>query len=132
MTLAPSLTVTERFLAALQTLEQDGSPEQMVEAFREDASVSRLGRPSEQGSDAVRRFWADYRSQFGDRVSSEFRHLHECDDVVTLEWVSTGTLATSRPITYAGISVLTVDGDQIAEFRTYYDSGAFLAEPVTP
>ena len=129
MTSTPSMPVTERFLSALETLEQNGSVEPMTEVFAESAQLARLGRPAEQGPDAVRQFWSEYREQFADRVDSTFHRIVETPDLVTLEWVTEGDLSASHPILYAGISVLTIDGDRVTDFRTYYDSAAFLTEP---
>lgn len=125
----PRMQITQRFLDALAALESRRSLEAMTEVFSNAARLSRLGRPAERGRDGVRSFWQEYRDQFGDRVESQFSRLIETEQVVTLEWSTDGVLSTSRPISYTGVSVFEFDGDEITDFRTYYDSAAFLAEP---
>lgn len=125
----PRMQITQRFLDALAALEGRRSLGAMTEVFSDASRLSRLGRPAERGPDGVRSFWREYRDQFGDRVESQFSRLIETDQVVTLEWTTDGVLSTSRPISYTGVSVFEFDGDKITDFRTYYDSAAFLAEP---
>ena len=125
----PRMQITQRFLDALAALEGQRSLAAMTEVFSDAARLSRLGRPAERGRDAVRSFWQEYRDQFGDRVESHFSRLIETDQVVTLEWTTEGDLSTSRPISYTGVSVFEFEGDEITDFRTYYDSATFLGEP---
>ena len=125
----PRMQITQRFLDALAALERQRSVEAMVEVFSDAARLSRLGRPAERGREGVRRFWQEYREQFGDLVESEFSRLIEAQEVVTLEWKTEGELSTSRRISYTGVSVFEFAGDEITDFRTYYDSAAFLGEP---
>jgi limonene-1,2-epoxide hydrolase len=125
----PRMQITQRFLDALAALERERKVDAMLRVFSDSARLSRLGRPVERGRDGVRRFWQDYRDQFGDAVESEFCRLIEAKEVVTLEWRTEGQLSTSRPISYAGVSVFEFEGEKITDFRTYYDSAAFLGEP---
>lgn len=125
----PRMQITERFLDALDAVESDRSVRAMEALFGEEARVSRLGRPAERGSAGVRRFWKEYLDQFGDEIHSEFSRIIETDRVVTLEWTTKGELNSSRPICYSGVSLFEFDGDEIVDFRTYYDSAVFLADP---
>lgn len=127
----PRMQITQRFLDALAAVEAQRSIQAMTEVFSDSARLSRLGGPAERGPDGVRSFWQEYRDQFGDRVESRFSRLIETDQVVTLEWTTDGELSTSRPISYTGVSVFEYEGEQITDFRTYYDSAAFLGEPPT-
>jgi ketosteroid isomerase-like protein len=45
-----------------------------------------------------------------------------------LEWVSEGRLASGRPVSYAGVSLLEHDDDgKVVRFATYYDTAAFTS-----
>ncbi len=125
----PRMQITERFLDALDAVECDRSLRAMKALFGDHARLSRLGRPAERGPDGVRRFWEEYLDQFGDEVHSDFSRIIETDRVVTLEWTTKGELSSSRPICYSGVSLFEFDGDKIVDFRTYYDSAAFLTDP---
>lgn len=125
----PRMQITQRFLDALDALERDRSVRAMEAMFSDEARLSRLGRPAERGRTGVRRFWAEYLDQFGDQIDSEFSRIIETEQVVTLEWTTKAQLTTSRPISYSGVSMFEFDGDQIVDFRTYYDSAAFLTDP---
>jgi limonene-1,2-epoxide hydrolase len=125
------MQITQRFLDALDALERDRSVKAMEALFSDAARLSRLGRPAERGRAGVRCFWEEYLDQFGDRVESQFSRIIETDAVVTLEWTTTGELGGSRPISYSGVSLFEYDRDEIVDFRTYYDSGAFLTDQTT-
>ncbi|TDC94136.1 nuclear transport factor 2 family protein [Saccharopolyspora aridisoli] len=115
------------FADALREFEDTGDNSQLYELFGENPE---LVRPEVAGSDHdtsdVARFWEEYRSQFS-RISTEFVRIAEAGDIGVLEWTSSGTLATGRPIEYRGASLLTFDGQgRVRRFATYFDTAAFL------
>lgn len=128
----PRMQITERFLDALDAVERNRSVTAMEALFSDEARLSRLGKPAERGRGGVRRFWQEYLDQFGDQISSEFSRIIETDQLVTLEWTTKGTLNSAKSISYSGISLFEFDRDQIVDFRTYYDSAAFLTEASVP
>ena len=118
-------SVTTRFIDALGTLESSNDPSQIVSLFAEGAELS-SPEVSGRTTSEPQQFWEAYRAQFGD-VRSEFGTVDDSGRTAVLEWTSQGTLATGRPIKYAGVSLLTVDDDKVSRFATYYDTAAFVA-----
>jgi limonene-1,2-epoxide hydrolase len=125
----PRMEITQRFLDALDALERDRSVRAMEALFSDAARLSRLGRPAERGRAGVRSFWGEYLDQFADQVESQFSRIIETNAVVTLEWTTKGELGPTRAICYSGVSLFEYDQDEIVDFRTYYDSAAFLSDP---
>jgi ketosteroid isomerase-like protein len=122
--------LTERFIDALNRLHTDRDVEPLASLFSEDATLSKLGDHNEaHGPDGARTFWGDYRAVFDD-IEATFTHTTSGDGSVALEWVSSGSLSGGHPFSYAGVSVIEGDGEQIHGFRTYYDSAAFVSEPL--
>lgn len=117
----------EQFAAALQRLESDRDLDAFLGQF--DAGVELL-RPEpgsvERGLDGARRFWQAYLDQF-EQVGSQFTRVADGGSLSELEWTSEGTLATGRPIRYAGVSLLEHGDGRITRFSTYYDTAAFIA-----
>ncbi len=121
----------QRFAAALQQFEQSGNTGDIVSQYAEGAELLRpeVDRTGASGTDPVQ-FWEAYLAQFSE-ISTEFFEITECDTHAALEWRSQGSLSTGRDITYAGVSLLTLDGDGLVRrFATYYDTAAFI-EPTT-
>jgi ketosteroid isomerase-like protein len=114
------------FATALQQFEQSGDPTDLVALFAYDATLTRLDARGER-TDAEG-FWREYRDQFDD-LRTTFDHAVEGDDRCALEWSSTGSLATGRPVEYRGVTVVEFDGPKVAHLRTYYDTAAFVAPP---
>lgn len=121
-------TRAESFIAALQALEEEGDVEPIVACFAADAALSDLSR-TEHGREGARRFWASYRQQF-DSVHSTVSRVIETDNHSVLLWRARGALRQGRRIEYRGVSVLTLRGDEVARFETFYDSAAFAGRPV--
>jgi hypothetical protein len=69
-------------------------------------------------------FWWQYVRAF-DEINSKFEKITDNGNYAVLEWVSHGVLPMGVPIHYAGVSILEYEGEEIHEFRTYYDSAAF-------
>ena len=128
---APEQSPGQRFASALQQFEQSGNTDVMVSQYAESAELLRpeVDRTGSSGTDPVQ-FWEAYLAQFSE-VSTEFTEITECDTHAALEWRSRGSLSTGRDISYAGVSLLTLDGGgKVRRFATYYDTAAFI-EPTT-
>jgi ketosteroid isomerase-like protein len=122
------VTITERFIEALQAAERTRQVDDLVDLFVDDAEATSLARTEPlSGRHGVRQFWQDYLHAF-DEIHSEFTNIIENDQGSVLEWVSRGTLAGGQPVAYRGVSVLETDGRLIQRFRTYYDSAVFLPQ----
>jgi ketosteroid isomerase-like protein len=120
------VTITERFIDALEEAERTRNAEPLVDLFADDAEATSLARSEPlTGRHGVRQFWEEYLRAFGE-IRSEFTNIIENDQGAVLEWISRGTLPNGQPVAYRGVSVLETDGRLIQRFRTYYDSAVFL------
>lgn len=121
------MTGTDRadgFASALQQLE-GGDQDALLAQFADSVTLFRPEVKHQEGESDPQAFWKAYRDQFSD-ISTEFTHVAEAGDIAMLEWESTGTLTTDRPISYRGVSLLTFDDDgKVSRFATYYDTAAF-------
>lgn len=116
----------ERFCEALQKSESKKNIEPLVELFAEDACLENLSSDEPfRGKDGVERFWNNYLKQF-DQVNSSFKQVTETESGAILEWTSSGTLPGGKEIEYRGVSVLEFSDNEVQNFRTYYDSAAFI------
>ena len=116
------------FADALQEFERSGDPADLVALFTDDATLTRLDARGERTDPEA--FWREYRDQFDD-LRTTFTHSLEGEDGCALEWTSTGTLSTGRPIEYRGVTVLEFDDGAVTRLRTYYDTAAFIAPPAS-
>lgn len=118
----------ERFMQALQKIEQTKDVEPLVSMFSEDAELSNLATPSPlHGKEGARQFWQKYLSVF-QNIRSKFNNVVETNGSAVLEWTSEGALSSGEALNYRGISVIETDNGQVRRFRTYYDSAAFLPQ----
>jgi len=121
----------QRFAAALQGFEASRDVADIASQYADGAELLRpeVERTGSSQQDPTS-FWENYLAQF-ETISTEFTQITECEGHASLEWRSQGTLSTGREITYAGVSLLHLDGDgQVRRFATYYDTAAFI-EPTT-
>ena len=119
----------EQFMNTLQEIEQSGEVEPLVALFGDDAKLRRVGRPETySGREGARKFWQQYLHAF-EQIRSSFFNVIESEDAATLEWTSEGMLSDGNPFSYEGVSILEFQGEHVAEFRTYYDSAAFVSTP---
>jgi ketosteroid isomerase-like protein len=119
-------TVRESFQQALHHLDEQGDAGPLVELTAPDAVLTKLDRRHEAtGPEGARAFWEEYRSVF-DTVSTEFTRTVDDDRGSSLEWTSRTTLSGGGDLTYSGVTVIDVDGEQVSGVRTYYDSAAFV------
>jgi len=114
------------FAAALRKFEQDSDPSGLVGLFAAGATAVRLDARGER--DDIEAFWREYRGEFRE-VRTTFVNVVEGSDQFALEWTSEATLTNDRPISYRGVTVIDLDGDEIVRLRTYYDSAVFTAVP---
>lgn len=121
----PNTDRAQRFADALQTFEK-GDQQDLLDQFVDGAELSRPERKRGPGRTAdTSTFWAQYIAEF-DEITTDFDRVVEEGDEGILEWRSTGRLAAGRDIEYAGVSLLTFDGDRVSRFATYYDTAAFV------
>ena len=119
-------SMTERFTAALHTIDSDRDVAPMLELTGDDAELMKLDERNEaSGKDGAKTFWEDYRNVFGD-LETTFTGSVIGESSAALEWTSTGTLRSGSPFTYRGVTVIEGDEDRLTGVRTYYDSAAFV------
>jgi SnoaL-like domain len=111
-----------RFKQALQKTEQDRDAMHVAKLFARGAHLANLR--GDQGSDATA-FWQLYLEQFR-QIRSEFAGEVVNEKQAALEWQSRGTTADGKAVDYRGVTVTEFDEDAITNFRTYYDSSAFV------
>ena len=121
--------LAETFPHALQSMERLRDVKELLGFFADDAVLSNLGAAHDlHGTAGVSQFWRSYLDRFSE-IRSEFTHLHMSSRAVVLEWCSEGRLTDGQPISYAGVSILAFNPEgKISEFRTYYDSAAFVGK----
>ena len=85
-------SMTERFTAALHTIDSDRDVAPMLELTGDDAELMKLDERNEaSGKDGAKTFWEDYRNVFGD-LETTFTGSVIGETSAALEWTSTGTL----------------------------------------
>ncbi len=116
----------QQFADALNRLESDRDLDAFLTQFADDVELLRPEPGgAEQGLEGARRFWSAYLAQF-DEIASRFSRVVDAERLGELEWVSEGRLATGRPVSYAGVSLLEHDdGGKVRRFATYYDTVPF-------
>lgn len=120
--------ISLRFMQTLQQIEETKDVESLVALFADKAELTNLAMSEPlTGKEGARQFWQKYLSVF-EQIHSDFTNVIEGDNTVVLEWVSKGTLSTSEPVQYRGVSILEISNDQVDRFRTYYDSAVFLPQ----
>lgn len=117
----------QTFIDALAAAEASRDPSGLVRLFAPQARLANLGAAdqSHPNGDPMA-FWRRYLDTFS-QVRSEFTTVTESADASILEWRARGALRGGTPIDYRGVSIVEWDGDQVGQFRTYYDSAAFVS-----
>lgn len=116
--------VAQTFIGALRALEQGRDVEPLVRLYTEDAVVGNVVSPDRfRGPDGARRFWSEYRGTFGS-LESSFRSIITTEDRAALEWTTTGTAFDGAPVTYSGVTVLEIAGEQVSRSTAYFDPKA--------
>ncbi|PNY81053.1 nuclear transport factor 2 family protein [Deinococcus koreensis] len=120
------MTITEDFMAALQTAEQSGDVGPLLALHADSVNLMNLTEKTWEGQEGAREFWQTYLGNF-EQIRSEFTAHREADGLGVMEWIATGRLKGGRDLKYRGVSLITLEGDKVKVFRTYYDSAAFVA-----
>ena len=116
-----SQEVVERFKEALWKLEEDRDVEALVEIHTEDCSVGNVAVPKTfDGHEGLREFWTNYRNTF-DEMKSEFSNVF-ADEAghAALEWTTNAT-EDDKNVSYAGVSILEIEGGKVKRFMAYFD-----------
>ena len=125
-----SKEITENFVNALRSLEENGDVEVMVPLFAEESEIGNTAlKHTLNGIEGVREFWANYRGTFAE-LESKFRNRIAADGRSALEWETTGRSASGGEIRYQGVSVFEHDGEKITRFFAYFDP-ADLGKQIT-
>ena len=121
--------VADNFVEALRKLEEDREVEALVEIHTEDCEVGSVSVPGTfRGHEGLREFWTSYRSTFGE-MRSEFRNVFATEEGAALEWTTEGT-SNGDSVSYAGVSILEVEGGKVRRFMAYFDTRALAPQVV--
>ena len=124
-----SKEVADNFVEALRKLEEDREVEVLVEIHTEDCEVGNVSVPGTfRGHEGLREFWTSYRSIFGE-MRSEFRNVFATEEGAALEWTTEGT-SDGDSVSYAGVSILEVEGGKVRRFMAYFDTRALAPQVV--
>jgi limonene-1,2-epoxide hydrolase len=124
-----SKEVAEGFVAALRKLEEDRNVEALVEIHTEDCEVGNASvRGTFRGHQGLREFWTSYRSTFG-HMKSEFRNVFATEEGAALEWTTEGT-SNGNSVSYAGVSILEIEGGKVRRFMAYFDTRGLTSQVV--
>jgi ketosteroid isomerase-like protein len=124
-----SKEVADNFVEALRKLEEDRDVEALVKIHTEDCEVGNVSVPgSFKGQDGLREFWTEYRKTFGE-IKSTFRNVFATEEGAALEWTTEGT-SDGDSVSYAGVSILEIEGDKVRRFTAYFDTRDFTPQVV--
>jgi limonene-1,2-epoxide hydrolase len=116
-----SREVADNFVEALWKLEEEEDVEPLVRVHTEDCEVGNVSvSKTFNGHDGLREFWREYRGTFGE-MKSEFRNVFATEEGAALEWTTQGT-SNGDSVSYAGVSILEIEGDKIRRFMAYFDT----------
>jgi ketosteroid isomerase-like protein len=121
--------VADGFVEALRKLEENREVEALVGIHTEDCEVGNVAvSETFRGHDGLREFWTSYRSTFGE-MRSEFRNVFATEEGAALEWTTEGT-SNGDSVSYAGVSILEVEGGKVRRFMAYFDPRALTPQIV--
>jgi hypothetical protein len=124
-----SKELADGFVEALRKLEEEEDPEVLVEIHTEDCEVGNVAVPQTfRGHEGLREFWRSYRSTFGE-MRSEFRNVYATEEGAALEWTTEGT-SNGDSVSYAGVSILEIEGGKVRRFMAYFDPRVLTAQVV--
>src|SRR3712207_2076895 len=117
------------FVEALRNLEEDRHVEALVEIHAEDCEVGNVSVPETfRGHEGLREFWTGYRKTFGE-MKSTFRNVFATEEGAALEWTTEGT-SDGDSVSYAGVSILEIEGGKVSRFMAYFDTRALTPQVV--
>src|SRR3712207_4097251 len=109
------------FIEALRRLERDRDVEALVEIHTEDCEVGNVSVDETfRGHEGLREFWTQYRKTFGE-MKSTFRNVFATEEGAALEWTTEGT-SNGDSVSYAGVSILEIEGGKVRRFMAYFDT----------
>ena len=124
-----SKEVADNFVEALRKLEEDQNVEALVEIHAEDCEVGNVSVPETfRGHEGLSEFWSQYRKTFGE-MRSTFRNVFATEEGAALEWTTEGT-SDGDSVSYAGVSILEVEGGKVRRFMAYFDTRALAPQVV--
>jgi limonene-1,2-epoxide hydrolase len=124
-----SREIADSFIEALHELEEDRHAEALVEIHTEDCEVGNVSvSQTFRGHDGLREFWTEYRKTFGE-MKSTFRNVFATEEGAALEWTTEGT-SNGEDVSYAGVSILEVEGGKVRRFMAYFDTRALTPQVV--
>src|SRR3712207_2619345 len=124
-----SKEVAGRFVEALRKPEENEDVEALVEIHAEDCEVGNVAvSETFRGHEGLREFWTSYRGTFGE-MRSEFRNVFADEEGAALEWTTQGT-SNGDPVSYAGVSILEIEGGKVRRFMAYFDTRALTSQVV--
>ena len=124
-----STEVANDFVEALHKLEEDRDVEALVEIHAEDCEVGNVSvSQTFRGHEGLREFWTAYRKTFGE-MRSTFRNVFATEEGAALEWRTEGT-SNGDTVSYAGVSILEVEGGKVRRFMAYFDPRALTPQVV--
>lgn len=116
--------VANKFIEALWTLEDAKDVEPLAGLYADEAAVGNVIAPDRfHGQDGARQFWTEYRGTF-DAAKSKFRNVIAGDGRAALEWTTEGTSFEGRPFSYAGVTILEIEGGKVTRSSAYFDPKA--------
>jgi hypothetical protein len=116
-----SKEVADGFVEALRKLEENREVEALVGIHTEDCEVGNVSVSGTfSGHEGLREFWTSYRSTFGE-MRSEFRNVFATEKGAALERTTQGT-SNGDSGSYAGVSILEIEGGKVRRFMAYFDT----------
>lgn len=116
-----SQEVAENFKEALWKIELNRDVEPMLDVLSEDCEVGNVAvSETFHGQEEAREFWTQYRKTF-EEMESSFRNVFATDGRAALEWTTEAT-EEGKTISYEGVSILEIEGDEVKRFMAYFDA----------
>jgi len=113
--------LTNEFLSGLRTLEESKDTGPLAKLYSEDAAIGNVIAPDQfHGPQGAEKFWKEYRSIF-ETAKSEFRNIIIGSERAALEWTTEGTSLDGKPLHYAGVTLLEMEGGKITRSCAYFN-----------
>ncbi len=124
-----SKEVADDFVEALRKLEENKDVEGLVGIHAEECEVGNVSvSETFRGHEGLREFWTEYRKTF-DEMKSTFRNIFATEEGAALEWTTEGT-SNGEDVSYAGVSILEIEGGKVCRFMAYFDTRALTPQVV--